>query len=229
MAPLTNTYTLIARDPHTRMMGIATASKSLAVGSVVPHLRAGIGAVVTQHQSDPRLALAILEDLEAGVDPKDAIERALRFFGDAEHRQVAVLPAQPQPGQTAFLAYTGAGCHNFAGQRATEDLIVIGNTLKSEQVLLDGERGYHASVSPHLAERLVEGLLACERAGGDVRGKQSAALVLVGPQVNQPALVDLRVDDHPDAPAELHRIYILFRRQFGTSVLPRVKAAEFAP
>ncbi|MCZ7645525.1 MAG: DUF1028 domain-containing protein [Planctomycetota bacterium] len=203
------TFTLVAKDAASGQLGIATASRFLAVGAVVPFLRPGVGAVATQHHHEPRLAIEVLDELEAGVEPRDAVQRALKFFGHAERRQVAVLMAAPQEGQQGAYAYTGDACQAYASQLVSDDLIVLGNTLAGEEVLAAAERGFRQSNSPHLAERLLEGLLAADRAGGDARGKQAAAIKVAGSQAFQPASVDLRVDDHPDAPSELHRIFIL--------------------
>ena len=212
LSRLTCTYTLLAQDPGTGEMGIVTASNCLAVGAVVPFLRPGVGAVATQNLNDPRIAFAILDDLEGGVEPKDALERALKFFGDAERRQVAILMAAPQAGQVPHYAYTGPACELWHGQQVSEGLIVLGNGLANERVLPEMEKGYRNSSSPYFAERLAEGLLAADRAGGDKGGKQSASIKVVGSQTFQPPLVDLRVDDHPEAPGELHQIWMLFHR-----------------
>lgn len=212
MKMLSSTYTLLARDPATGDLGIATASCSLAVGAVVPFLRPGVGAVATQNRHEPRIAFAILDDLEAGVEPKDALERALKFFGDAERRQVASMMAAPQPGQAPYAAFTGSDCEPYCGHEAAADLIAIGNGLAGAGVLDEMVKGFRDCTSPHFAERMLEGLLAADRAGGDKAGKQAASIKIVGTQSFQPPLVDLRVDDHPEAPSELHNIWILFRR-----------------
>ena len=217
---LSSTITLMAHLPATGELGIATASRCLAVGAVVPFLRSGVGAVATQHLHDPRIAFAILDDLEAGVDPKGALDRALRFFGEQERRQVAILMAAPQPGQTPGHAYTGSACEGWCGDRVNPGLILLGNSLANETVLAEAERGFKNSQSPHLSERLLDGLLAGQRAGGDKRGKQAAALRVVGGKTFTPPLIDLRVDDHPEAPNELHRIWILFQRQNAVRDLP---------
>lgn len=216
-----NTYTLVARDPASGQLGIAIASKYLAVGSVVPFIRPGVGAVATQHHHDPRIAIAILDDLEAGVDPRDALERALKFFGDAAQRQIAVMLAAPAEGQTPLHVHTGADCQGWCGDRINTDLIVLGNTLAGPQVLAEAERAFLASNSPHLSERLLEGLLAGDRAGGDKRGKQAAALKVCGTQPYSPTDIDLRVDDHTEAQNELHRLWILHRKMLGTQFFLR--------
>jgi uncharacterized Ntn-hydrolase superfamily protein len=221
---LTCTYTLLAQDPATGSMGVVTASACLAVGATVPFLRPGVGAVATQNLGDPRMAFAILDDLEAGVEPKDALERALKFFGDAEQRQLAVLMAAPQAGQVPYFAYTGPACEPFCGQVVSENLIALGCGMANEHVLPELEKGYRASSSPYFAERLIEGLLAAERAGGDKGGKQSASIKVVGAQSFQPPLVDLRVDDHPEAPGELHQIWMLFHRLTAGKESQRVTA-----
>lgn len=212
MSRATCTYTLLARDPQTGQLGVITASASLAVGAAVPYMRPGVGAVAVQNLADQRVCFAILDDLEAGVEPKDALDRALKFFGEPAQRQIAILMASPQPGQVPYHAYTGSACEPWAGQFVSPDLLLLGNGLASEQVLADMEKGYRSSNSPHFAERMLDGLLAAERAGGDSAGKQSAAIRIAGTQAFHPPLVDLRVDDHPEAPGELHQIWILFHK-----------------
>lgn len=221
-----NTYTLLARDSSTGQLGIAVASRYLAVGSVVPFIRPGVGAVATQHHHDPRIAYAVLDDLEAGVDPRDAVERALKFFGDAHNRQVAVMLAEPNESQAPVHVHTGMDCQGWCGERVSPDLIVLGNTLVGPDVLAEAERAFLSSGSPHLSERLLEGLIAGERSGGDKRGKQAAALKVMGKQMYAATDIDLRVDDHPEAQNELHRLWIMHRKLLGTQFLLRAVRPE---
>lgn len=206
------TYTLMARDPETGYLGVVTASSCLAVGAVVPFLRSGLGAVATQNLNDPRVAFVVMEELENGVDPKDALDRALKFFGRPEQRQVAIRSLAPQEGHPSQHVFTGPNCVPWCGHLEREDLIVLGNGLKGPKVLEEMEKGFRESRSKYFPERMIESLLAAERAGGDRRGKQSAALKIVGAQSMHPPVVDLRVDDHPEASGELQHLWMLLHR-----------------
>lgn len=220
------TYTLLAREPETGNVGIVTASSCLCVGAVVPFMRAGVGAVAIQNLNDPRVAYAVMEELENGVDPKDAFERALKFFGRPEDRQVAVRAIAPREGHTVQYAVTGVSCLPWCGQIERDDLTILGNGLKGPKVLDAMEKGFRESRSKYFAERMIESLLAAERAGGDRRGKQSAAIKIVGTQNLQPPVVDLRVDDHPEASGELHHLWMLFHRATATRDSQRLTAPE---
>jgi len=220
------TYTLLARDPETGNVGVVTASSCLAVGAVVPFLRSGLGAVATQNLNDPRVAFVVMEELENGVAPKDALARALKFFGRAEQRQVAIRSMAPQEGLPAQHVFTGPNCVPWCGHVERDDLIVLGNGLKGPNVLEAMERGFRESRSKYFPERMIESLLAAERAGGDQRGKQSAAIKIVGAQNFHPPVVDLRVDDHPEASGELHHLWMLLHRACAKRDAQRLNAPE---
>jgi uncharacterized Ntn-hydrolase superfamily protein len=220
------TYTMLAREPETGNVGIVTASSCLCVGAVVPFLRAGVGAVAIQNLNDPRVAYAVMEEIENGVDPKDAFERALKFFGRPEQRQVAIRAIAPQEGHPAQFAATGASCVPWCGQIERDDLMILGNGLKGPKVLEAMEKGFRESRSNYFAERMIESLLAAERAGGDRRGKQSAAIKIVTKQSFHPPVVDLRVDDHPEASGELQHLWMLFHRATATRDSQRLTAPE---
>ena len=160
--PIRATLTLIAKEAETGNLGIVTASRLTAGGAFIPFLNGGIGAVATQNLPEPRIASVMLEDLSAGVDPQAALERALRFFGWADQRQVGLVVALPQDGQLPALAFTGQNCLPWCGHRVHNDLVVLGNGLTGENVLITAESAFLGSPSPHLAERLIEGLLAGE-------------------------------------------------------------------
>ena len=220
------TYSLLARDPDTENVGIVTASSCLAVGAVVPFLRPGLGAVATQNLNDPRVAFVVMEELENGVDPKDALERALKFFGKPEQRQVAIRSVAPQEGHPIQFVHTGENCVPHCGHIEREDLIVLGNGLKSLDVLEAMEKGYRESRSKYFPERMIESLLAAEQAGGDRGGKQSAAIKIIGTQNFHPPVVDLRVDDHPEASGELQHLWMLHHRATATRDSQRLAAPQ---
>ncbi len=181
--PVRPTLTLIAKETETGNLGIVTASRLVAGGAFLPFLHGGIGAVAAQNLPEPRIASVILEDLSAGVDPQAALERALRFFGWADQRQVGLLVALPQEGQLPALAFTGQNCPSYSGHRVHNDLVVLGCGLTSEKVLEAAENAFLQSPSPHLAERLLEGLIA-----GEVTDCPEAAL----PGLRDEGLKDLK-------------------------------------
>ncbi len=222
------TYTLLARDAETGHVGIVTASSCLAVGAVVPFLRPGVGAVVTQNLNDPRVAFAVMEELENGVDPKEALERAIKFFGRPEQRQVAIRCVAPQEGHPAQHVFTGPNCEPWCGHIERDELLILGNGLKDPAVLQAMEKGFRESRSKYFPERMIESLLTAERAGGDRRGKQSAAIRIVGTQNFQAPIVDLRVDDHPEASGELQHLWMLHHRAKATRDSQRLSPPEAA-
>ncbi len=212
MKPL-STFSIVARDPTTGALGVAVASKFLAVGAVVPYARAGVGAVATQSYANPSYGPRALAILEAGGHPRHAREafaatdpeHGLRQYGIVDHRG-------------ASASYTGEGCHPWAGGRAEADLAVQGNLLAGPEVVEALFSTYRESGGLPFPERLVAALLAADRAGGDRRGRQSAALLVVaegrGYGGENDRWIDLRVDDHPDPVPELARLLEIHRLFF---------------
>jgi uncharacterized Ntn-hydrolase superfamily protein len=204
-APARATFSIVARDAASGELGVAVASRVLAVGGVVPHARAAAGAVATQALANLDYGRAGLEALARG-DPATAIVKALTD-ADAEraHRQVGAVDAQ---GRAA--AYTGRECLAWAGQIVGPGYAIQGNLIEGAAVLTGMERAFRESTGP-LAGRLLEALAAGEAGGGDRRGRQSAALLVVqagaGFQGRGDRKVDLRVDDAEDPVAELRRLY----------------------
>jgi len=199
------TWSIVAHDRETGAFAVAVTTCAFAVGASCPFVRSGVGAVSTQSISNRYLGPAVLDGLARGLPPAAAIEGALA--GD-EGRDIRQVHAVDRHGRTA--AWTGRHCVEWAGEHATHGFSVAGNMLANAAVLADTVAAFtaHAELAP--APRLIAALEAGEAAGGDRRGRQSAALLLTTtedfPDIN------LRVDDHGDPLAELRRLYAIWER-----------------
>src|SRR5205085_8797239 len=193
------TWSLIARDPASGAFGIAVATKNFAVGCRVPHIVSGIGAVATQALSNPFYGVNGIKLLREGKCAAEGVRTLTAADEGREHRQLHVMDAA---GRTA--AYTGKECIDWCGSTAGEGFSVAGNMLAGPSVIAETAKAYVASASQPFPRRLIAALQAGEAAGGDKRGKQSAALLIHGEE-EWPDL-DLRVDDHTDPLAELSRL-----------------------
>jgi uncharacterized Ntn-hydrolase superfamily protein len=209
------TFSIAARDGDA--WGVAVASRFLAVGSLVPAVRVGVGAVATQAMARVAYLCEVLDALAAGSTTADAVATAVAADVDRDHRQLGVV------GPDGPVTYTGSQCLDWAGGRAGGDdrsaYAVQGNILTGPEVVDAMERAWHEHTGQRLDERLVAVLLAGDAAGGDSRGRQSAALLVRQAGAGYDAggvLADLRVDDHPDAPSELARLLSLSMLYFGT-------------
>ena len=196
--------------------GVAVASKFIAVGSVVPAVRIGVGAVATQAMAKVSYREDVLDLLGAGVDADTAVARVTGADEGRAHRQLGVVGASSQ------ASFTGAECNAWAGGRAGGDesgrYAIQGNILTAEDVVLAMEQAWLDSSGMRLPRRLLAALLAGDAAGGDSRGRQGAALIVASPGAGYDGsgvLVDLRVDDHPAAPTELARLLDLNDLFFG--------------
>jgi len=199
------TWSIITHDAATGAFAVAVATKAFAVGAIVPHLRAGVGAVATQSFSNRYLAPPILDGMQRGLDPETAIAGAIATDAGRGLRQVHAID---RFGSTA--AWTGANCVMWCGSVAGTAVSVAGNMLANERVVAATLEEFTRKKSLPLAERLVAAMEAGEAAGGDRRGRQSAALVLTTsedfPDIN------IRVDDHATPLAELERLLAVWRR-----------------
>ncbi len=206
------TFSIAAYDAEAGEWGIAVASRVLAVGYIVPWAKAGVGAVATQAFANLDYGIEGLSLLEEGLSAGEVLERLREKDEDRERRQVAVIDAA---GNVA--TFTGADTLPWSGHVVGDGYSVQGNILAGEDVIKEMERAYLAAEGP-LARRLVAALKAGEAAGGDKRGKESAALLVVraggGYQGKTDRLVDIRVDDHAEPVAELERIYELWEQRF---------------
>lgn len=201
------TWSIIARDEPTGRVGIIVATRFFAVGALVPHIRTGIGAVATQAFINPHYGPKGQALLEAGCAAKDTIRILTTADEGRDNRQLHVMD---QAGR--FAAYTGAQCIDWCGHEIRPTFSIAGNMLAGPAVLAETIRAYEAA--PHIAfgRRLLAAMRAGEAAGGDKRGKQSAAL-LIHDGEDYP-LYDLRVDDHADPLAELERLETVARERW---------------
>jgi uncharacterized Ntn-hydrolase superfamily protein len=216
MAEPVATYSICACDIPAGQWGVATQSKFLAVGSVVPWAAPQVGAIATQSYANPRYGPDGLELLREGFSAEEVVERLTAADGDRALRQLGVVD-----GQGRAATYTGDECHAWAGGRIGTGYAAQGNILVSGATVDALAGTFEATDGRPLAERLLDCLDAAEAAGGDSRGRQSAALLVVerdgGYARLSDTLVDLRVDDHPDPLVELRRIYRLHDLLFGTT------------
>ena len=204
--PLVHTYSIVARDPATGEMGVAVQSHWFSVGSIVTWAEAGVGAVATQSLVDPSYGPKGLELMRQGVPAPKALAQLVAADAGRNGRQVAMVDATG-----AVDAYTGPGAIAAAGHHVGAQYSVQANMMGRPTVWPAMAKAFEAATGP-LADRLIAALEAAEREGGDVRGRQSAALLIVKakatgkPWVGGDRVFDLRVDDHPQPVAELKRL-----------------------
>jgi len=214
MAETIATYSICACDLDAGQWGVATQSKFLAVGSVVPWAAPHVGAIATQSYANPRYGPDGLELLREGLSAEEVVERLTAADGDRAQRQLGVVD-----GEGRAATFTGDECHAWAGGRTGSGYAAQGNILVSDATVDALAETFEATGGRPLAERLLDCLDAAEAAGGDSRGRQSAALLVVerdaGYASLSDTLVDLRVDDHPDPLVELRRIHRLHDLLFG--------------
>jgi len=192
------TWSIIARDAS-GAFGIAIATRFFAVGALCPHAQSGVGALSTQALVNPHYGRQGLELLRAGVPAPEVVKRLTSPDEGREQRQLHVIDSAGRIGQ-----HTGAKCVDWCGAVAGQGFSVAGNMLANEKVVPATARAFRESSKP-FAERLIAALEAGEAAGGDKRGRQSAALLVFS--IEEYADLNLRVDDHADPLAELRRLY----------------------
>jgi uncharacterized Ntn-hydrolase superfamily protein len=201
------TWSIIARDPATGEFGIAVATRFFAVGARVPYIAAGIGGIATQALVNPYYGIDGLKLLRSGRTPCDVVETLIA--GDAGHdsRQLHIMDAS---GRVA--AYTGSQCVDWCGHIKGDGFSIAGNMLAGGRVLDDTAKAYIAHEKLPFSQRLIAAMHAGEAAGGDKRGRQSAALLIHGDE--EWSALDLRVDDHADPLAELERLEQVSRERW---------------
>ncbi len=199
------TYSIVARDEKTGEMGVAVQSHYFSVGSVVPWARAGVGAVATQAMVEPRYGPLGLGLMAAGMTAQEALRALLSVDPKADVRQVAIVDSR---GNVA--AYTGKRCIPYAGHVTGRGVSCQGNIMKNGNVWKEMMKSYERNTSMPFPERLVAALEAAEAAGGDARGKQSAAILVVSSEKFltewEGKVIELRVEDHPEPVEELKRL-----------------------
>jgi uncharacterized Ntn-hydrolase superfamily protein len=207
------TFSIVARSGAA--LGVAVASKFLAVGAVVPGAEAGVGAVATQASANLRYRPQGLALLRTGLPPADVVAGLVATDREHAHRQLGVVGTEG-PGAT----YTGAQCLDWAGGTAGDGYAIQGNILTGPEVVEAMESAWLSSSDLPFDRRLTAALAAGDAAGGDRRGRQSAALYVVAPGAGygggSDTACDLRVDDHPDPIGELRRLLDVHELLFGT-------------
>lgn len=235
------TFSIVVRDSVTGELGVAVASRFFAVGAVVPWAKAGVGAVATQSFANTTFGWRGLELLERGASPEEIVEILLRNDDNPRRRQFGIVAAD---GKSA--SYTGADCLPWAGGRNGKDYAIQGNILTGENVVTAMEEVF-LKTQGTLADRLYAALLEGDRQGGDSRGKQSAALLVVKEKAGyggyNDRAIDIRVDDHAEPFAELGRLldfaqmnyswneaWTLFTQKKFNDALPHMEhAGKIAP
>jgi len=207
------TFSIVAFDPETDSLGVAVQSKFLAVGSVVPWARAGVGAVATQAMANYNYGPRGLDLMSEGNSAEQTVQALTSADEDREHRQVGVVDARGRAS-----TFTGSECFDWAGGVTGEHYAAQGNILVGKETV-EAMASAYEETGGDLATRLLGALDAGQVAGGDSRGEQSAALLVVreggGYGGDNDRIVDLRVDDHPEPIGELIRIRDLHTLYFG--------------
>jgi uncharacterized Ntn-hydrolase superfamily protein len=214
------TWSIIARDKRTGRTGIAVATRFFAVGALVPHIQTGVGAIATQAFINPHYGSAGLALLAQGHSASETVERLTLNDAGRANRQLHLMD-----GAGRFAAYTGAACIDWCGHETRDTFSVAGNMLAGPAVLTETARSYEEHALLPFARRLLAAMRAGEAAGGDKRGKQSAALLIHDGE--KYPLYNLRVDDHADPLGELCRLeevarqrWVHFRRQMPSRERP---------
>ena len=209
------TFSIVAFDPEDKAWGVAVASKFPAVGAVVPWARAGAGAVATQSFANTSYGPRGLDLMMKGLSAQQALDKLLADDPEKDSRQVGLVDDQ---GRAA--SFTGPACFAWAGGRVGPGYACQGNVLTGEQVVKELEHGF-LETEGDLPTRLHAALLAADRAGGDRRGRQSAALYVVKAGAGYAGFnyrwMDYRVDDHPDPVPRLGELIEMHRLYFGKS------------
>ena len=211
--PIPSTFSIVAYDPATGDLGVAVASKFPAVGAMVPWAKAGVGAVATQAAANLEFGPQGLKMMELGFSPQEALDQLLENDPGRDDRQVGLVD-----GHGRAAAWTGPKCFVFAGHTISPNFTVQGNILAGRPVIEAMAQKFTSTSGP-LAERLLAALEAGDAAGGDRRGKESAALLVVRKGAGYGGVgdrwIDLRVDDHPQPVAELRRLLEVHTLYFG--------------
>lgn len=198
------TFSIVAHDVATGQVGIAVASRTLATGARVPHIRTGVGAIASQATVNRHYGPRGLALLAGGASAADTVRQLIASDEDQGIRQVHIMDRMGR-----LAAHTGAQCVAWCGHLVKETYSVAGNMLTGAGVLDAMAAAYEAETELPLAQRLIASMTAAERAGGDKRGQQSAALIIHG--IPEWALLDLRIDDHAEPLGELERLEWLAR------------------
>lgn len=235
------TFSIVAKDSATGELGVAVASRFFAVGSVVPWAQAGVGAVATQAYANTTFGPRGLEFLEQGRNPEQVKDLLLTDDTEPGRRQFGIVDATGKS-----VTYTGDGCSAWAGGRSGANYAVQGNILAGKEVVIAMENAF-LTTSGTLADRLYAALVAGEAKGGDSRGKQSAAILVVKDGAGYGGFtdraIDIRVDDHPEPFNEIGRLLVIAQmnyawneawtfftqKQYANALAPMERTAQLAP
>jgi uncharacterized Ntn-hydrolase superfamily protein len=201
------TWSIIARDNATGQFGIAVATRFFAVGARVPHIAAGIGGIATQALVNPYYGIDGLKLLREGRKPRDIVETLIAADAGNASRQLHVMDASGR-----IASHTGSECVDWCGHIEGTGFSIAGNMLAGARVLDDTAEAYIGGERLPFAQRLIGAMRSGEAAGGDKRGRQSAALLIYGEE--EWSALDLRVDDHTDPLAELERLEQVSRERW---------------
>ena len=211
--PLVATYSIVACDLEAGQWGVAVQSKFLGVGAIVPWAEPHVGAIATQAFANPHYGPDGLALLREGLSAEETVERLTSADDGRAERQLGIVD-----GEGRSASFTGGECNEWAGGRAGANYAAQGNILVSEATVDALAETFEASAGNMLSTRLLDCLDAAQAAGGDSRGQQSAALLVVqrdaGYAALSDSLVDLRVEDHERPLQELRRLYDLHREVF---------------
>jgi uncharacterized Ntn-hydrolase superfamily protein len=200
------TWSIIARDNATGQFGIAVATRSFAVGARVPHIAANIGGIATQALINPYYGIDGLKLLREGHTPREVVNTLISADSGRESRQLHIMDAGGR-----IASHTGRDCVDWCGHIEGNGFSIAGNMLAGASVLDETAKAFGSSELP-FARRLIAAMRAGEAAGGDKRGKQSAALLIHGDE--EWSALDLRVDDHADPLSELERLEAVSRQRW---------------
>lgn len=211
------TFSIIGYDPQTKELGVAVASKFLSVGAVVPFAKSGVDAIATQSWANLDYGKYGLELLEKGLEPKEVLKKLVENDDRSALRQVGIVDAQGKS-----ITFTGEDCYDWAGGYAGKNFAIQGNILVDHHTVEAMQNSFEQAEGYSLAERLLAALYAGDLAGGDSRGKQSAALLVVKENGSYGGFndryIDLRVDDHEEPVKELARLLKLHRLYFEATL-----------
>lgn len=201
------TWSIIARDPSIGQIGIAVATRFFAVGARVPHVAPGVGGIATQALVNPYYGIDGVKLLREGREPREVVDTLIAADAGRQARQLHIMDIKGR-----IAAHTGTECVDWCGHIQGDGFSIAGNMLAGAAVLDDTAQAYIANATLPFAQRLIAAMKAGEAAGGDKRGKQSAALVIQGEE--EWSDLDLRVDDHTDPLAELERLEQVSRERW---------------
>jgi len=201
------TWSIIARDNTTGQIGIAVATRFFAVGARVPHIAARLGGIATQALVNPYYGIDGVRLLREGHRPRDVVDTLIAGDAGRESRQLHIMDASGR-----IACHTGSECVDWCGHVAGDGFSIAGNMLAGPRVLDDTAKAYAANENLPFAQRLIAAMRSGEAAGGDRRGRQSAALLIHGEE--EWSDLDLRVDDHADPLAELERLEQVSRERW---------------